>query len=174
MARLTLPFALALSLAVSGCSTFAPSIPAGYAGPKAQLSDSVRTHSHSKADFFVAEQIDEARIVDSLVETRHQNHGRGMSMTPAVLERALMADRQVKVHIKGRTHYAAPILAMTGTVFQVKGVVEFVPAANARYVVRGELGDDYSAVWIEDAATQSVVGQKIEAKGSAKLGILEK
>ncbi len=95
-------------------------------------------------------------------------------MTPVVLQRSVMAERSVQVHVKGRTHFAAPIQAMTGTVFQVKGVVEFMPRTNGKYVVKGEFGDDYSAVWIEDLETNVIAGRKVEVKGSAKLGILEK
>ena len=52
--------------------------------------------------------------------------------------------------------------------------MQVVPSQDVTYVVKGQLGDDYSAVWIEDEKTGSIVGSKIEIKGSAKLGILQK
>lgn len=163
-----------LSVLATSCATYAPSVPEGYAGPRAQLEDSALTHSSSKADFFVVERLDDARIDNSLNETVRRNQGRGMRMTPYFVSRAVIAEKPIKISVAGRTHYAAPIQAMTGTVYQVKGVVEFTPKANARYVVRGELGENYSAVWIEEAESRQHVGQKVEVKGSTKLGILEK
>jgi hypothetical protein len=167
-------FSIVLVLNMSGCTTYAPSIPANYAGPTAYLDDSTVVHSGSKADFFVVEQVDGANVDNALIRTLRGDQGRGMSMTPRFASRQLIAERPLKVLVKARTHYAAPILALTGTVFQVKGTVEFTPKANAQYVVKGELGETYSAVWIEDVATNTTVGQKVEVKGSAKLGLLEK
>ena len=169
--RLALVF---LALSMGGCATYTPSVPENYAGPKAQLADSAKVYSSSKADFFVAEQIDGASVDNSLNETFRRNQGRGMSMTPYYIDRPLIAERPIKILVKARTHYAAPIQALSSTVFQVKGEVEFTPKANGKYVVKGELGSNYSAVWIEDVETSVTVGQKVEAKGSAELGFLEK
>lgn len=165
---------LGLALLLTGCATYSPSVPDGYVGPRAQLEDSAKTFSSSKADFFVVEEIDGSKVDNSLNETLRRNQGRGMSMTTYFVSRPLIAGRPIKITVKGRTHYAAPIQALTSTVFQVKGLVEFTPIPNGRYVVRGELSDNYSAVWVEDAETSKVMGQKVEINGSAKLGVLEK
>ena len=164
----------AVALVLAGCATYSPSVPENYSGPRAQLEDSFKAHSGSKADFFVAEEIDGAKIENSHVATLRSNQGRGMSMTPALVSRPLVAEKPLKIGIKGRTHFAAPILAMAGTVYQVKGVVEFTPKANGKYVVRGEFGEKYSAIWIEDSTTNQPIGNKVEVNGSAKLGFLEK
>lgn len=171
----TFAIAIAVAVALTGCATtYLPSIPANYTGPQAQLQDSATTHSNSKADFFVVEEIDGAKINNSLHETFRRNQGKGMLMTPAFVSWPLIADKPLKLLVKGRTHFAAPILALAGTVYQVQGTVEFTPKADGKYVVRGKFGDEYSVVWIEDAATAQPVGNKVEVKGSAKLGLLEK
>jgi len=156
-----------LALSITGCVTYAPSVPDGYVGPQAVLDDSAKTHSSSKADFFVVEQIDGANVNNSLNETRRRNQGRGMFMTPYFISRPLVAEKPLKVTIKGRTHYAAPIQEILGTVYQVEGIVEFTPKANTRYVVRGELSESYSAVWIEEAESRQPVGQKVGTQGTA-------
>ncbi len=74
----------------------------------------------------------------------------------------------------GRTAYAAPILAMLKPVYEVTGEIQFKPEAGHLYRVKGELGENYSGVWLEDVATETIVSEKIEIKGSAKLGILQK
>jgi hypothetical protein len=90
-----------------------------------------------------------------------------------MLERDVPA-QPASIEIVGRTEYAAPILALTNPVYQVKGVVTFIPEASKRYVVKGVLSADYSAVWIEDMISQQVVGDKVEVNGSAKLGFFQK
>jgi hypothetical protein len=164
-----------LSIVVlSGCATVAPPIPENYAGPRARLDDSALVQSGSKADMFVAEKLNGQAIDNAIWRTQQASQGKGFSLTPVQFGRPIVAGQLVKVGVKGRTVFAAPIQALTSTVYQVKGTVEFVPEPNANYVVRGEFGEDYSAVWVEDAASKQVVGQKVEIKGSAKLGFLEK
>lgn len=165
---------LAVSLSFTGCATFAPSIPENYRGPTAYIEDSAEVHSNSKADFFVVEAIDGVDINNSVYETRHRNHGRGMLMTPYVIGRPVVAGKPLKIELRGRTEFAAPIQALTSTVYQVQGTVEFTPEAEGKYVVRGELGDTYSAVWLEDAANGQPIGSKVEIKGSAALDFFEK
>jgi hypothetical protein len=168
-------FATALSiLLLSGCATVAPSIPPNYSGPQARLDDSAIVHSGSKADMFVAEQLDGQDIDNGMRRSQQASQGRGFALTTVQFGRPIVAGKSVVIGVKGRTVFAAPIQALTSTVYQVKGTVEFVPEANTSYVVRGEFGETYSAVWVEEAASRAVVGKKVEVKGSAKLGFLEK
>jgi hypothetical protein len=166
--------ALLAAAVLSGCATYVPSVPDKYVGPIAVVHDSTKVHGSTKADFFFVEAIDESKIMNSLRATLIANNGKGMSMTPVVLVRPVVAEKPLKLTIKARTHFAAPILAMVRTAYQVEGTVEFTPKENTTYVVKGELGDEYSAVWLEDKSTGQVVGSKIEPKGSAKLGFFEK
>lgn len=162
-----------LSVALSGCATFSPSVPEGYKGPVAIIKDSVKPHSEKKADFFYVSEIDGKRIEDSRIKTLNVNRGRGFNMTPSVIERNVPA-QQATFTLVGRTEYAAPILALTNTVYQVTGKVTFSPETYRSYVVRGELAENYSAVWLEDEVTGKAIGQKIEVNGPSKLGTFEK
>jgi hypothetical protein len=164
---------LALAVALGGCATFAPPVPEGYKGPVAIMKDSVKPYSERKADFFYVAEIDGKRIEDSRVRTLSVNQGRGMHMSPSLIERNVPA-RNATFTLVGRTEYAAPILSLTNTVYQVKGTVTFKPEDYRKYVVRGELGENYSAVWLEDEVTGKTVGEKIEVHGSTKLGTFEK
>lgn len=162
-----------LMASLGGCATLAPSVPEGYTGPVAVIKDSVKPLSQSKADFFYISEINDQRVEDSRARTLRINQGRGFSMSPSVIERNVPAQKATFT-IVGRTEYAAPILALTNTVYQVTGKVTFSPETYRHYVVRGELGQNYSAVWLEDEATGKLIGEKIEVKGSAKLGTFEK
>jgi hypothetical protein len=63
---------------------------------------------------------------------------------------------------------------LTNDVFQIEGVVKLTPQPYKTYVVRGELGDNYSSVWLEDEATGQPIDGKTEIRGSTKLGVMQK
>lgn len=161
------------ALALGGCATYGPSVPTDYTGPKATVKDTAKVYSSSKADFFYLSQVDGKKIEDSRSKTVRMNRGQGMQMTPYILKNPIPA-KPTTLSIVGRTEYAAPILALNNTVYQLKGNVEFNPEPNRTYVVRGELGENYSAIWLEAQETQAVIGKKIEVTGSTKLGTFEK
>lgn len=162
---------LLLTLVLSACVN--NPVPKGYAGPLANLNDSVHVHGSTKADFFVLTHVNGKAIQDSISVTRQANAGQGMAMRPAAIGRAVPAQASVFT-IKGRTHHAAPILTLAQDVYEVSGDIEFTPEAGHFYEIKGQLTPEYSAVWIEDSQTRQVVVRKIEVQGSAKLGLFEK
>lgn len=166
-------FAVAIILltALGGCAT--SPIPEGYTGPLASISDSATPRSSTSIDFFMLSKVNGRIIHDSVAGTSSANYGRGFAMTPVVVKRDVPA-QPATFTISGRTHYAAPILALTGKVYAISGDIEFTPEPNGRYVVKGEMSDRHSVVWLEDAATGAVIGRKIETEGKSTLGILEK
>ena len=165
--------ALVIGSILGGCATVNPSVPVGYTGPTATIKDSVQVNGGSKADFFYAASIDGKAIEESRGKTIQANYGHGMSMNPQLVERQVPV-QAMKLELVGRTHHAAPIQSLTSTEYQVKGVISFTPEANKSYVVKGELGEKYSGVWLVEEGSGNVVGNKIEVNGSAALGVLEK
>lgn len=159
---------------LTGCATVSPSIPENYTGLQARIDDSTLVHSGSKADMFVAEQLNGKDIDNSIRRSLQASSGRGFALTVVQFGRPVVAGEPVKLGVRGKTIYAAPIQALSSTVYQVKGTIEFVPEPNARYVVRGEFGETYSAVWVANAVNNAIVGNKVEVKGSAALSFLEK
>ena len=94
-------------------------------------------------------------------------------MKPASRVREVPA-RSVSLEIAGRTEYAAPILALANKVYEVKGKLEFTPVVGERYVVTGQLGEGYSAVWVENEESRKVVARKVEIHGDTSLGFFRK
>jgi hypothetical protein len=139
----------------------------------ALIKESVQTYSTSKADFFVVTKIQQTSANNSLQKTLQVNAGRGLVMTPVLVDQEI-AIQKVSMQLMGRTHYAAPILTLTNKVYEIKGEVEFTPEANKVYLVKGVLSEDYSAVWLEEEGSGKIMGNKIEKHGSTALGILEK
>lgn len=171
MKRLLLVLVLAGFL--EGCVSYSPSVPKGYDGPVVTIKDSVKIHSPRKADFFYLSAVDDRTIKNSLSQTRETNSGRGFNMEPVVLDHEVPV-RESRVTIVGRTTYAADILALTNTVYEVKGDIRFLPDSSKAYVVKGVLGEEYSAIWIEDTETGEIAGEKVEIIGSAALGFFKK
>jgi hypothetical protein len=147
--------------------------PDGYNGPIAYVRDSMTPRSRTSADLFYIADINGRAIDNSMAATERVNYGRGMRLEPVVMGRNVPAERST-FKIVGRTHHAAPILALLNKVYEVSGETTFAPESAHAYTVKGVLGDNYSAVWVEDIATGAQIGDKIEIKGSSTLGIFQK
>ncbi|MBG7621498.1 hypothetical protein I5R65_18680 [Herbaspirillum sp. AP02] len=165
--------ALSIALALTACATRTPLLPENYAGPTAILKDSAEMLTMSKADMYYATNINAVDVNNVRSATQGASQGRGALMLLQKVERRIPAT-PLKVQVVARTAYAMPIMAMTGTVYQVKGEIDFTPEPDKNYVVRGKLGPTYSAVWIEEEASSTLVGKKIEVNGSAELGFFDK
>lgn len=162
--RITLSSAVSLSLSACVVSP----VPEGYTGPVAHITDTMTPRNAMSTDFFTLAKINGFNIVDSISATDGSNRTPGALKTPVIVARDVPTD-EASFTIVGHTHYTTPVLALTNTVYDVGGEIKFTPLANHSYIVKGMLGDNYSAVWIEDAKTGEVAGRKIEVKGSAAL-----
>ncbi len=170
----TKPFLLvAATILLNACSTNTNPVPEGYSGPLAMMADSNVRPSRESIDFFFLEQVDGKKVANSLGATIQANQGMGLSLVPKMVDRVIPAT-PATFTITGRTHYAAPILELAATVYQISGDVTFTPLPDHSYVVKGMLNEQYSGVWIEDTRYHTVVGKKIEVNGSTALGLLSK
>jgi hypothetical protein len=146
---------LIAGLIVAGCATYQP-VPPGYAGPTALLSDRAVRESGTKAQLFVAEEIDGHRIQDGIAATARRSYGLGFQVMTEVVERDVPV-RPMKVKIKATHVTGAPIHALlseaAGTFFSVEGVVDFTPEPGKKYFVWGELKAHGSSVWISEEGT---------------------
>jgi hypothetical protein len=157
---------LGLCLLISGCATYAP-VQNGYAGATATLADSTLSDGRC-ASFFFLDAYDGHDVQNALTVTERRNSGRGLAMTIEDYSRPVPAQEAV-FHLKGRTHCAAPIIEVGSTIYMIEGDVKFAPQAGGQYVIKGELREDHSAVWVEDLSTRRQIGNKLLVKGSAAL-----
>ena len=157
---------------LNGCATYQTTIPDGYTGPTATIKDTAKIIDSGKADFFYLSYIDGKRIEDSRIKSMIASHGQGNYLSIVLLDNSVPAEEHIFT-IVGRTEYAMPIRALSGTVFEVKGDVAFSPEANEKYVVKGSLSEEKSIVWIEKVSSGEVI-DKIEVEGSSKLGFWSK
>jgi hypothetical protein len=158
---------LGLSFFIDGCATYEP-VQKGNAEATAKLADSEVGDGDRCASFFFLDAYDGHDVQNALTVTERRNNGRGTAMTIEDYSRPVPA-REATFHIKGRTHCAAPIIEIGNTVYMIEGDVKFAPQADGRYVIKGELREDYSAVWVEDASSGKQRGNKLLVKGSTAL-----
>jgi len=167
-------FVIASLILTTACSSpYKRSIPEGYTGPTAHILDTIEMDGKSKADFFYISKINGNRVKNAFSETYKYTEGRGMHMYPVQHSREVPTF-QNSFKIIGRTGYAAPIQALTGTVYEVKGIVNFTPEKDKTYQVKGSLTETSSSVWIEDTVTKKIMDKKIQINGSAELGFFSK
>jgi len=126
-------------------------------------------HSSSKSDLFYLSKVKGKHIVNTRSATRGATYGQGFNLTTCLLKTQLPS-QEATFSIIGRTEHAAPIQAFSGEVYEVQGS----PEVNKEDIVKGVLGESYSAIWIELKETGEVINAKIEIKGSAELGFFEK
>jgi hypothetical protein len=146
-----------------GCTPFASPVPKGYKGPVAIVKDSVRKISESKAEFFYITHIDGKRVEDSRFRWLMLNPERGLKLRPAAIERNVPALIST-FSVVGKAEYTESSLARMNNAVEVEGAITFAPLTYRHYIVRGELGEKYSAIWIEDEETGKKIGEKIEVR----------
>jgi hypothetical protein len=155
-----------LSVFLSGCATAYKPIPDGYVGPTALISDTKEREGSYKARFFVVAEIDGHKIENGISEARSASYGKGFMLEGGYAFRHIPA-RTMKVKLLGTHVTGAPIHEIfsraAGTFFSVEGEIMFTPSPNGTYVVKGELKESGSTIWIEDTKTNSPVTEKIVA-----------
>ncbi|MBC8210269.1 MAG: hypothetical protein H8E21_04320 [Gammaproteobacteria bacterium] len=161
------------TILLNACATTPPSALAEeYKGPMASIQDTEIEIDKGKANFFFVSHIDGKQISNSRSETMGASLRQGNNLSKVLLVHQVPAQNH-RLTIVGRTVYAMPIRALTGTVYEIKGEVEFSPQPDGRYIIKGMLSDEKSAVWIESIANGEII-KKVEAEGSTSLGYFEK
>jgi hypothetical protein len=165
-------FAVAIgATALAACATTFKPVPDGYQGPTAILKDSSRAAPGDKCgDFFVLYDYNGKEVDNAMQASARDNVGSGPVFSVVKEFSRPVPARTATIFIAGRTHCAAPMMELVGTVHLVGGKVEFTPEADAVYVVKGELTEDHSAVWIEDERNNLQVSNKLLIKGPAPAG----
>ena len=158
---------------LSGCVTVDSPIPDDYTGRTAYISSSELVHGSTKADLFYLYKVNGKDIHNTGWATAGASYGQGFMLTTSLITTEVTTEDQV-FSIKGRTTFAAPIQSLASTVYEVKGDISFAPEADIEYVVKGELGENYSSIWVERVSDSVIMDKKIEVNGPSKLNFFQK
>jgi hypothetical protein len=157
---------------MAGCAS-SPT-PKEYGGPTATLRDTARVEARATCgDFFFLYEYQGQSVDNAVSESAKHNAGNGFALREAGNYERKIPAQSATFHIAGRTHCAAPIQELAGTVYLIDGDVKFTPMAGDTYVIKGELGPEHSAVWVENEASGRQVGNKLIVNGPAKAGFFK-
>lgn len=155
--------ALSVATLLVGCATYQP-VPKDYSGPTASVRDTGFSVDGTKAQMFAVVEVDGNRIMNAFWASQIASHNKGVMLTPEYPERQVQA-RPMKVTLVGSHAVGMPIheiaSRLAGTFFSVRGIVDFAPKPNGRYVVKGDLQKNKSRVWIEDLETGQAVTPEV-------------
>lgn len=154
--------AIAIAAFLVGCVSI-ENLPKGYNGPVSQITDTYESVSSTRAYFFELALVDGRNVYASSTFTASQNQGKGARMEIFSTGRPVPSKESV-LHLRGVTHVAMPILALGGKMYSVSGDITVSLEAGKEYFVKGELSNQYSAVWLEDSEG-NIVSEKIESRG---------
>jgi len=79
------------------------------------------------------------------------------------LSNMLVPGRPVRVEFEGLARYRNAARTLFADPRRVEGSAEFVPTADQRVVVRGQIDAEQSTVWLEDERTHELIGRKFAA-----------
>jgi hypothetical protein len=153
LAALTINIAAAV---LAGCQAFAPE-PDVASLPHGAVTDSHIDVTDDRVDTFRVLEINGRRVLE-LGDQPIKKIGHDFTNLVA-------AGRPARIEVEGFASYYNTARRMFWNPMHVQGIVQFVPSADARYVLRGTVTPDLSSVWIENEATHEVVGAKISAAG---------
>jgi hypothetical protein len=152
-----------LVIGFTGCASYDPAMQ-GYAGPTANIADSVQVRTESVANVFAVVEVNGRAVGNTFGASTQASRGQGFKLTAITVDREVPA-APVKLKLKAQPVTGAPIQAMAmqlaGTFHTVEGLVTLHAQQGSRYVVRGELKKDGASVWVEDAVTGQVVTEKV-------------
>lgn len=162
---------LFLALLTSACA-YNP-MPKDYTGPTSTITEMGDASQHQVANLFYISKVDGKRINNSATATFSRNRGRGQYMDVIVVKHTLPS-KPVTLTLTGETIFAAPILGLTNTKFLFTGNIDFTPEEGKQYIINGALSKEYSAIWIEEAATKTIVSNKLETRESTEVSFARK
>lgn len=138
-------------------------LPLNYDFSSIIIKDSAEILDTDKVNFYYVKKIDNEVSENNLDNSVKLNRGRGMRISPYEFDRELPL-KNVKLTIAGKLQYGAPIQELLNKAYEIEGTINFIPEKNRKYVVKGELNQNYQAVWLEDEESHQVMDKKIEVK----------
>jgi hypothetical protein len=156
-------YVLPLSPAGEFKLTLGEPLPLDYDFSTVVINDSADVLDDDEVNFYYVKKIENENVDNSLINSVKLNRGKGMKITPYAFDRDLPL-KKVTLTIAGKRQYGAPIQEMFKKAYEIEGTVQFTPDKDGKYVVKGELNDDYQAVWIENVESHQIMDKKIEVK----------
>jgi hypothetical protein len=145
-----------IAAALAGCQSYTPE-PDPATVPHASVTDSHIDVNADRVDTFRVLEVNSHRVID-LGDQPAKKIGHDFTNLVA-------AGHPVRLEVEGFTFYNNTVRRMFWDPMHVEGAIEFVPVADAKYVLHGKVTPQLSTIWLENEATHEVVGAKLSAVG---------
>lgn len=154
---------------LTGCVLHHRPLPDNYAGDTAMIADSFLRLSEGGANMYFIKSINGKPILNSVITSGDASYGQGLKLR-ALGETRRVLVKELTLHLVAEVYNSAPIVSIftAGSNYIVEGSIRFTPKVNEKYIVKGKLTKNYSAVWLEDI-NGNIVSDTIEKKGSSKI-----
>jgi len=150
-----------MAVMLTACSTFNP-VPEGYTGPTAVIKDTYSNKAALTAHYFTLLKINDNYVESSFGATRSAYYGQGAYFEPVMVEREVLPESQAFT-ISAYVFFPTDMQMLFGNTLTVEGTVTFSPEPGESYLVKGELNETRSEVWLENSKGD-LIGEKITKK----------
>ena len=171
--RITIGFLAALCAAgLAGCALQPPNVTSSN---PATIDDTWKMQGAARAHLFFVREVNGKEVPNALIHTRNAGTGQGLKVTPRVITRRLDPGA-TQLEIVSVVYFNAPIAYLLNpeSNWTVSGTLTIDLEPGAHYLIRGELSENYRAVWIEDGdgkMVSSVVESKGKQTAETKVGV---
>lgn len=153
---------------LSACSALTPRpVDVEFEGPSSQVFDTFTRTSLYQVDFFEIKHFDDQQLHTSYLNTADNHYMKGMTIDTFLYQRKVPAGKH-RVFIEAKRLLGAPMFALKDRHLAVSGWVDVELQEGEIYYVSGEIGEHYSAVWLENTSRQRV-SEKLETGASPPL-----
>lgn len=137
-------------ITLSACVTYESSIPKGYKGSLASISDTYTNKTHHTAHVFYVEKINNKDTHNAAGSAVGNSFGQGKLVIQGIKRQVATESTQLK--IVGQTVFSSPAIALVfnDEYYAIDTELEFTPKQDQYYLVKGVLTPTYQAIWIED------------------------
>ena len=131
------------------------SIPADYVGPRAVIKSTKSGYSTKKADLFYLEKV-EGRYINSafMAADTMSISSYGLIVDPVFTN--VRAAANIKLQLVGMRVFASPPGLSLGSLKLTSREIVVELKADQTYLVKGEVGEDMTRVWLENSVTGEI------------------
>jgi hypothetical protein len=154
---------------LSGCKTTVTSaVPQDYVGNVVNINDTYERQSSGSAIFYYTDNINNIEVNNALSNSSGGSYGQGNKLSLRGIARKMPLSPQ-RIKLVGRYFHIMPLVSIVGFKSEqtVEGWVTLELKADTDYVIKGNLSEAYSAIWIEDHHGQ-IVSEVIDRIGDNK------
>lgn len=139
-----------LIISIGGCTQLKThEVPIEYHNKTATINDTFERKNGSNAHIFFIDKVNKIDVHDAASGSNNASYNNGPQLITQGATHIVEA-APITLTLTGKSVSGAPIAELFNDPYKISGDITFTPSNNERYLVKGKLSKNYSAVWIED------------------------